>query len=97
MEKTFNYYHLDAHTTVVSVDLTQEEKKQFGIDENHFAVYNEIGFATPQNSNAWAQDCFNILVSRDASFDNVDVLLLDIEQLPKRLGPTYHKILGERG
>jgi hypothetical protein len=93
MEKTFRYYHLDTHTAVLSEALTQEEKKEFGIDENLHAIFNEIGFSTPVNSEAWEYDCFNILVSEDEEFDEVEVILLDISKLPKRLGETYKKIL----
>jgi hypothetical protein len=96
MEKTFRYYHLDTHTAVLSEELTQEEKKEFGIDENLHAIFNEIGFSTPVNSEAWKYDCFNILVSEDDEMDNVEVVLLDISKLPKRLKPTYKKIIEER-
>jgi hypothetical protein len=96
MEKTFRYYHLDTHTAVLSEELTQEEKKEFGIDENLHAIFNEIGFSTPVNSEAWEYDCFNILVSEDDEMDNVEVVLLDISKLPKRLKPTYKKIIEER-
>ena len=93
MEKTFKYYHQDTHTVVVPEYLTQEEKKEFGIDESLHAIFNEIGFSTPVNSEAWEFDCFNILVSEDKEFDDVEVILLDISKLPKRLGETYKKIL----
>jgi hypothetical protein len=96
MEKTFKYYHQDTHTVVVPEYLTQEEKKEFGIDENLHAIFNEIGFSTPVNSEAWEYDCFNILVSEDDEMDNVEVVLLDISKLPKRLKPTYKKIIEER-
>jgi hypothetical protein len=96
MEKTFRYYHLDTHTAVLSEALTQEEKKEFGIDENLHAIFNEIGFSTPVNSEAWEKDCFNVLVSEDEEFDNIEVVLLDISKLPKRLESTYKKILEER-
>jgi hypothetical protein len=96
MEKTFRYYHLDTHTAVVCEELTQEEKKEFGIDENLHAIFNEIGFSTPVNSEAWEYDCFNILVSEDDEMDEVEVILLDISKLPKRLKPTYKKIIEER-
>jgi len=96
MEKTFRYYHLDTHTAVLSEELTQGEKKEFGIDENLHAIFNEIGFSTPVNSEAWEYDCFNILVSEDDEMDNVEVVLLDISKLPKRLKPTYKKIIEER-
>jgi hypothetical protein len=96
MEKTFRYYHLDTHTAVLSEALTPEEKKEFGIDEGLHAIFNEIGFSTPVNSEAWEKDCFNVLVSEDEEFDNIEVVLLDISKLPKRLEPTYKKILEER-
>jgi len=96
MEKTFRYYHLDTHTAVLSEALTQGEKKEFGIDEGLHAIFNEIGFSTPVNSEAWENDCFNVLVSEDEEFDNVEVVLLDISKLPKRLDPTYKKIIEER-
>jgi hypothetical protein len=96
MEKMFRYYYLDTHTAVLSESLTQEEKKEFGIDEDLHAIFNEIGFSTPVNSEAWPNDCFNVLVSEDEEFDNIEVVLLDISKLPKRLESTYKKILEER-
>ncbi len=97
MENTFRYYYLDTHTAVLSEALTPEEKKEFGIDEGLHAIFNEIGFSTPVNSEAWEKDCFNVLVSEDEEFDNIEVVLLDISKLPKRLESTYKKILEERG
>jgi len=99
MEKELKYYYLDTHTAVLNEDrqhLTQEEKKELGIGENLHAIFNEIGFSTPVNSEAWEKDCFNVLVSEDEEFDNIEVVLLDISKLPKRLEPTYKKILEER-
>jgi hypothetical protein len=96
-ESIFRYYDLDTHTNVlINGDLTEEEKKKFGIDENHSAIFNEIGFSTPKNNNAWEKDCFNILVSVDGTFDEVDVILLDISELPQRLEATYKDIIEKR-
>lgn len=97
MEQILRYYCLDTHTMVLNADLTQEEKREFGIDENHSAVFNEIGFSTPKDSNEWEKDCFNIMVSIDGTFDDAEVMLFDISELPKRLEATYRDMIEKRG
>lgn len=92
----FKHYSLDTHTEVLSENLTLEEKQEFGIDENLFAYFNEIGFSTPAGSEAWDEDCFNIITSEDRDFDNIEVILLPISKLPKRLKETYGEIVNNR-
>jgi hypothetical protein len=91
-----NHYQLDSHTAVISEPLTEQEKLELGIDSNLYAHYNEIGFSTPAGPEAWASDCFNVIVSEDADFDNIEVVLLDIVKLPQRLEETYTVILAKR-
>ena len=95
-EKIFNHWVLDTHTSVICEDLTQAEKKEFEIEANLYAHFNEIGFATPVNSEAWKEDCFNIIVSETEDYDNIEVILLPISKLPKRLKATYQNILEKR-
>lgn len=95
-EKVFRYYTLDTHTEVIPEVLTSEDKLELGIDENLFAHFNEIGFSTPVNSNAWEEDCFNVLIGDTPDTEEFDVLLLPISRLPKRFEATYRDIVKER-
>jgi hypothetical protein len=97
MEQTLKYYSLDTHTMVLSEELTQEEKKEFGIEGDCRALFNEVGFATPVNSEAWNEDCFNIIISDSEDFVDIEVLLFPISKLPKRLEATYRDMIEKRG
>ena len=95
-ETVLRYYNLDSHTEVFNEGLTLEEKQDLGIHDNLFAEFNEIGFSTPINSNAWKEDCFNVTISDNEEFDNPEVLLFPISRLPKRFEETYMGLLKER-
>jgi hypothetical protein len=88
--KTIYGYEHDTHTICVSTLLSKAEKKELKLDANKYIAINEIGFKEPLNSESWEDNIFNVLISDDEDFDNVECKLFTIDKLPKRFKKTYN-------
>jgi hypothetical protein len=88
-----NIYYLDSNTLVIDELLSEKEKEKLNLNINKFITINEIGFKEPVCSNSWKDNIFNICISDNKDFNDVDFKVFNFNKIPKRFKTAINKYL----